>query len=72
MNFVPGRPFSTDNYRSLTVDSVCVDDGLARLGIKPQSMMASARQYLGALEDNARLSHNRAAAGRAGHSATPR
>jgi hypothetical protein len=27
-------------------------------------MVASARQYLGALEDNARLSHNRASAGR--------
>jgi NADH dehydrogenase len=64
MNFVPGRPFSSDNYRSLTVDSVCAEDGFARLGIKPQSMLGSARQYLGALEDNARLSHNRAAAGR--------
>ena len=32
MNFVPGRPFSTDNYRSLTVDSVCSEDGLAKLG----------------------------------------
>src|SRR5580704_9450295 len=64
MNFVPGRPFSTDNYRSLTVDSVCAEDGFARLGIKPQSMIASARQYLGALEDNARLSHNRTSAGR--------
>jgi len=64
MDFVPGRPFSSDNYRSLTVDSVCTEDGFARLGIKPQSMVASARQYLGALEDNARLSHNRASAGR--------
>ena len=64
MDFVPGRPFSSDNYRSLTVDSVCTENGLARLGIKPQSMLASARQYLGAFEDNARLSHNRAGAGR--------
>src|SRR5580692_2000596 len=64
MDFVPGRPFSSDNYRSLTVDSVCAEDGLAKLGLKPQSMVASARQYLGALEDNARLSHNRASAGR--------
>ncbi len=72
MNFVPGRPFSSDNYRSLAVDSVCTDDGFAKLGIKPQSMLASSRQYLGALEDNARLSHNRAAAGRAGNSHTPR
>jgi uncharacterized protein YbjT (DUF2867 family) len=64
MDFVPGRPFSSDNYRSLTIDSVCTEDGFARLGIKPQSMVASARQYLGALEDNARLSQNRASAGR--------
>lgn len=71
MNWVPGRPFSSDNYLSLTVDSVCTEDGFARLGIKPQSMPAAARQFLGALEDNARLSHNRAAAGRAGHTQVP-
>jgi uncharacterized protein YbjT (DUF2867 family) len=65
MNFVPGRPFSSDNYRSLKIDSVCNEDGFARLGIKPQSMAASARLFLGAQEDNARLSQNRAAAGRA-------
>ena len=65
MDFVPGRPFSSDNYRSLTIDSVCAEDGLARLGIKPQSMVASASQFLGAFEDNARLSHDRAVAGRA-------
>ena len=69
MNFVPGRPFSSDNYRSLKVDSVCTDDGFAKLKIKPHSMAASARQYLGAFEDNARLSRDRAAAGKsqAGH-----
>jgi NADH dehydrogenase len=64
MDFVPGRPFSSDNYRSLTVDSVCAEDGFAKLGIKPQSMVAAARQYVGAFEDNARLSHNRESAGR--------
>ena len=72
MNFVPGRPFSSDNDRSLTVDSVCIENGLAKLGIKPQSMVASARQYLGAFEDNARLSNNRAAVGRDTHSRTSR
>ena len=72
MDFVPGRPFSSDNYRSLTVDSVCTEDGFAQLKIKPRSMVASARQYLGELEDNARLSQDRAAAGRsiAGHEHT--
>jgi hypothetical protein len=44
---------------------VCSDDGFAKLAIKPKSMSASARLYLGAQEDNARLSHDRAAAGRA-------
>jgi uncharacterized protein YbjT (DUF2867 family) len=72
MNFVPGRPFSTDNYRSLKVDSVCTEDGFAKLKIKPHSMVACALQYLGALEDNARRSHDRAAASRslAGHEHT--
>ena len=64
MDFVPGRPFSSDNYRSLTIDSVCSEDGFSQLGLRPQSMLASARQYLGSLEDNARLSLNRASAGR--------
>src|ERR1700683_4679990 len=64
-NFVPGRPFSSDNYHSLTVDSVCAEDGFGRLKLKPHSVAASARQYLGAFEDNARLSHDRAATGRA-------
>jgi uncharacterized protein YbjT (DUF2867 family) len=64
-NFVPGRPFSSDNYRSLTIDSVCSSDGFAQLGIQPHSMGAAARQFLGAQEDNHRLSENRAAVGRA-------
>jgi uncharacterized protein YbjT (DUF2867 family) len=64
MNFIPGRPFSSDNYRSLTIDSVCTEDGFRKLKLDPHSMAASARQYLGALENNARLSRDRAAAGR--------
>ena len=65
MNFVPGRPFSSDNYRSLTIDSICTIDGFAQLGIRPRSMEGVARQYLGAFEDNARLSRCRANLGRA-------
>ena len=63
-DFVPGRPFSSDNYKSLKVDSVCTEDGFERLKLKPHSMAASARQYVGALEDNARLILDRAATGR--------
>jgi NADH dehydrogenase len=66
MDFVPGRPFSSDNYRSLTVPSICTRDGFRELGIKPQSMHGAARQYLGSFEDNARLSQARARVGRVG------
>jgi uncharacterized protein YbjT (DUF2867 family) len=46
MNLLPGKPFSLDNYRSLTVDSVCSEDGCARLGIQPQPMLALLPTYL--------------------------
>ncbi|MFI4890572.1 MAG: complex I NDUFA9 subunit family protein [Steroidobacterales bacterium] len=65
MDFVPGRPFSSDNYRSLSLDSVYTRDGFALLHIQPQSMQAVARQFLGTSEDNWRLSRNRMLAGRA-------
>ncbi len=45
-DFVPGKPFSTDNYRSLLVDSVCSVNGLARLGIRPQPLSAILPRYL--------------------------
>jgi NADH dehydrogenase len=45
-DFVPGKPFSTDNYRSLSVDSVCRVNGLARLGIHPQPLAAVLPKYL--------------------------
>ena len=64
MDFVPGRPFSSDNYRSLTIDSICTQDGFAQLGIQPEAMEGVARQYLGAYEDNSRLSRDRMLAGR--------
>ena len=45
-DFVPGKPFSTDNYLSATVPSVCTDDGFARLGIRPQPLTAIVPGYL--------------------------
>jgi uncharacterized protein YbjT (DUF2867 family) len=45
-DFVPGKPFSTDNYRSLLVDSVCRVNGLSRLDIKPQPFDAVLPKYL--------------------------
>lgn len=35
---LPGQPFTTDNYLSLQVDSVCRVDGLTALGIAPKSV----------------------------------
>jgi len=47
LGMLPGKPFSLDNFRSLTVDSVCTQNGLARLGISPRHMMAVLPFYLG-------------------------
>lgn len=47
LGLVPGKPFSLDNFRSLGIDSVCSQDGLARLGISPRHMMAILPFYLG-------------------------
>jgi NADH dehydrogenase len=64
MDFLPGKPFSTDNYRSLSVDSVCRDNGLARLGIAPLSMDAILPTYLGAASRESKLEQARAWVGR--------
>ncbi len=47
LELLPGKPLSLDNFRSLTVDSVCTQNGLARLGIAPCHMMAVLPFYLG-------------------------
>lgn len=47
MDFVPGKPFSTDNFRSLTLDAVCSENGCARLGIVPRRMIEILPTYLG-------------------------
>ena len=63
-DFVPGKPFSSDNYRSLSVDSVCSVNGLARLGIHPQPLAAILPRYLGNLGIAGRYSRYRQNASR--------
>jgi NADH dehydrogenase len=46
MQFLPGKPFSTDNYRSLLTDSVCRRDGCRQLGLAPASLSALAPLWL--------------------------
>jgi uncharacterized protein YbjT (DUF2867 family) len=53
-DFVPGKPFSTDNYRSLAIDSICREDGCARLGISPSALSALAASWLGPGAGNSR------------------
>ena len=48
MDYVPGKPFSTDNYLSATLDSTCDCDGLAELGIERTPMRGVVRAYLSA------------------------
>ena len=44
---VPFKAFSTDNYRSLLIDSVPESDGLADLGIQPTPIELVVPRYLG-------------------------
>lgn len=63
MDFLPGKPLSIDNFRSLSLDSVCSEPGLARLGIAATSLRSVVPGYLGGRERNARLGDFRRAAG---------
>ena len=55
MDYLPGKPFSVDNYRSLTVASTCTEDGLGALGITATSMTGVLPQYLGDQDRRQRL-----------------
>lgn len=46
-DLVPGKPFSSDNFKSLLVDSVCARDGFAEFDIKPWGMSQLAPSWLG-------------------------
>jgi NADH dehydrogenase len=62
-DFVPGKPFSSDNFRSLQSDSVGGVDGLHRLGIAPTRIADVLPDLLGDTGDRqARLDRYRAAA----------
>ena len=63
-DYLPGKPFSTDNYRSLTVDSVCSSNGFGRLGIRPQPLSTLLPRLLGSARPDLRLARYRERAGR--------
>ncbi|GJM05117.1 MAG: complex I NDUFA9 subunit family protein [marine bacterium B5-7] len=45
-DFVPGKPFSTDNYLSAKIDSVCECNDLVRYNIKATAIESIVPQYL--------------------------
>ena len=61
---VPGLPLSMDSYRSMQVPSVCTDDGLGRLGIRPSSLESVVPGYLGGRSARGRYVKLRSSAGR--------
>ena len=61
MDFVPGKPFSTDNYRSLQTPSVSERNGLDHFDIQPTPVEAVVPAYL-----NGSLKQQRLAAYRRG------
>jgi len=63
MDFVPGKPFSSDNYKSLQVDNVSSHNALPGLGISPQSIKAQVTAYLTGTPHQQRLDDWRQHAG---------
>ncbi|MEN8179768.1 MAG: complex I NDUFA9 subunit family protein [Pseudomonadota bacterium] len=47
MGYLPGKPFSMDNYLSLQTDSVCESNDFEALEIEPQSVETIVPHYLG-------------------------
>lgn len=54
-DFVPGKPFSTDNYRSLLTDSVGGIDGMVRLGLRKTPLESVLPRLFGAYGRQGRL-----------------
>jgi uncharacterized protein YbjT (DUF2867 family) len=49
---IPGKPFSLDNLRSLSVASVCSSNGFSHFDIKAKRFAPIARQYLNPANDH--------------------
>lgn len=53
MQYLPGKPFTPDNYRSLQVDAVCSSPFPARFNITPASVESVVPYYLGRRDQQA-------------------
>lgn len=59
LDFVPGKPFSTDNYLSLQTDNTSAHNDLPGLGIKPRSIESVVPGYLSGSSHQHRLDEYR-------------
>jgi NADH dehydrogenase len=59
LGLLPGKPFTLDNFRTLSVDGLCRENGLAQLAIEPQRMAAVLPTYLGEMSPTSRLNRFR-------------
>lgn len=46
LQFAPGRPFTPDNFLSVSVPSVCADSSLSHFGIRPTSLESVVPTYI--------------------------
>jgi uncharacterized protein YbjT (DUF2867 family) len=53
MQFLPGKPFTMDNYRSLQVDAVCKGEFPALFNLKPTAIETVVPYYLGKRDQHA-------------------
>ncbi|MBT8046905.1 MAG: complex I NDUFA9 subunit family protein [Xanthomonadales bacterium] len=64
MDFVPGKPFSSDNYRSLQTDNTSAENSLPRFGITPRALQTVVPEYLSESAHQHHLDDYRKRAGR--------
>jgi NADH dehydrogenase len=64
MDFVPGKPFSSDNYKSLQIDNTSVENALWSYGIRPRSLESVVGAYLSGSVHQHHLDSFRERAGR--------
>ena len=64
LQFVPGKPMTPDNYRSMQLDSVCNCNGFGKLGIAPKSIDAVMPAHFGTDTESGRLNDYRRSARR--------
>ncbi len=61
---IPGKPFSRDNFDSLTVHSICDKNGFEKLGIEPEAPTAILPTFLSDMRIDRRYDQMRKTAGR--------